>query len=263
MPGLLAAQAADGAKTQWGAQDTAAPIADGIGGNDLTTVTGTLGVAGPLGGTAVEFNGTSASYASYTGTTTGDMANMFASSGYATFETWVRLDSAANNTYPTLWANWNGSAAGTGWIFSLYCADYFSVTYGKPTIQVQTDSGLYTGQANFSTGSGIEEGSGWHHVVLATQINNTDANGYVLLDGTQYTLNLTSSGNGTYLDDSNLDMYMGRRYDISSGKYLDGALAAAATYDFRLDPATALSHYQETSLNGGGVIWPLNRRRRR
>jgi hypothetical protein len=106
---------------------------------------------------------------------------MFAASGYATFECWVRLDAAANNTAPTLWANWNGSAPGTGWIFSLHCADYFSVTYGLPQIQVQTDNGLYTARTNTSTANGVEEGTGWHHIVLATQINNTDTNGYVLI----------------------------------------------------------------------------------
>lgn len=263
--GLIADQISAGAIAQWPCQDDGATLVQtAASGNDLVITGGAAGASGPLGGTAVEFNGTSSQYANYSATTTGALANMFASSGYATFEGYVSLDLAGNNTDPNILENWAGSAAGTGWIWSIHAADYFGVAKGTLQIQIQTDSGLYQGRANHSSAAAIiGEGSGWHHCVMAMQINNADAGGYAMVDGTQYTLTLQSNGNGTYQDDSTNDMYLGKRYDNSAGKFWDGKLAAIAVYDFKLDTATALAHSQATALLGGSKAGAIMAGRRR
>ena len=263
--GLIADQISAGAIAQWPCQDEAATLVQtAASGNDLAITGGSSGAAGPLGGTAVEFNGTSSQYASYSATTTGALANMFASSGYATFEGYISLDLAGNNTNPTILENWAGSGAGTGWIWSLYCSDYFSVAKGILQIQIQTDSGLYQGRANHSAGASlIAEGNGWHHVVMAMQLNNADAGGYAMVDGTEYSLTLQSTGSGTYQDDSTNDMYLGKRYDNSAGRFWDGKLAAIAVYDFKLDTATATAHSEATALSGGSNAAAITKGRRR
>jgi hypothetical protein len=149
---------------------------------------------------AVEMNGTSSRIDCGTGATLDDLG-----AGGAIFqaECYFRHDTATAGTYVLLSKGW---AALTGWSLYINSSGYLTGVVD-----------LVTTDSTPSLATSVRDGK-WHHGVLS--YNDTTKNGYTALDGVW---SAASLGNGNYVADNALSLYMGRRSD-SAVSYMLGAM---------------------------------------